>query len=171
MFFIPLNILYSIKESITASKLAYTYQGYSRLSTLDIVISNISSCRKLNNEMHVVDGLRDRIQRYFPTNYISYTQQDNDHRIIMLSMQQVHSLNYWYPCLLWICFLDSLSMLDVYSSIHYFCSVSLSASSQPQGREYDITLIPMPLQESHRYGQCYLQQRNHDVGALFAAIV
>ena len=61
--------------------------------------------------------------------------------------------------------------MGAHSSIHCFYNVSLSASLQPRGPEYDITLTPMLMQGFHKYAQCYPQQMNHDVGELFVAIV
>ena len=119
--------------------------------------------------MLLVDQKTD-LNVHFQTNHISFRQWDSDHNIIMLSMQQVNSVNYWYPCLFWICFLDSLLTQGDHSSIHCFYNVSLAASLQPRGPEYDIKLTPTPMQGFHKYAQCYPQQMSHDVGALFVAI-
>ena len=96
---------------------------------------------------------------------------ENGDKIIMTNTQLAHSLNYLDWCLFWINLIDWVSMEGGHLSIHCFYSFSPCASSQLQGPEYDITLIPTPTREFHRYDLCYLQQVIHGLWALFVAIV
>ena len=62
-------------------------------------------------------------------------------------------------------------MLGDRVSIHRFYDGFLFASSQPEGPEYDISLIPTPTQGFHRYAQYHPQQIIPYFQAMFVAIV